>query len=133
MYELSGGVDLIVNSTGGDVIYDKWFKYNKVRAIENSCYELVTMGGDGTVAKSKNYVYGFNANGGELKFVNLNGSSLEKNVSGGLYVYEVTKDAGKAENDNSNQLETANKNWQLKIPVGNSQAVIDKSERITDD
>lgn len=133
MYELSGGVDLIVNSTGGDVIYDKWFKYNKVRAIENSCYELVTMGGDGTVAKSKNYVYGFNANGGELKFVNLNGSSLEKNVSGGLYVYEVTKDVGKAENDNSNQLETANKNWQLKIPVGNSQAVIDKSERITDD
>ena len=28
------GIDLIVNSTGGDVVYDKWFKYNKARAIE---------------------------------------------------------------------------------------------------
>ena len=133
MYELSGGVDLIVNSTGGDVVYDKWFKYNKVRAIENSCYELVTMGGNGTATNSKNYVYGFNANGGELKPVNLNGSSLKRNVSGGLYVYEVTKEAGKGEDDNSNQFETANKNWQLKIPAGNSQHLIDKSERITDD
>lgn len=32
------GIDLIINSTGGNVIYDKWFKYNKVRAIENNCY-----------------------------------------------------------------------------------------------
>ena len=28
------GIDLIINSTGGNVVYDKWFKYNKVRAIE---------------------------------------------------------------------------------------------------
>ena len=131
MYELSGGVDLIVNSTGGDVIYDKWYKYNKVRAIENSCYALVTMGGDGTTSHSKNYVYGFNPNGGELQPVNLNGSSLEQNVSGGLYVYEVAKDTGKA-CDDSKQLETTNKNWQLKIPAGNSQDLIDRADKITD-
>ena len=35
------GIDLIINSTGGNVVYDKWFKYNKVRAIENECYTLV--------------------------------------------------------------------------------------------
>ena len=53
------GIDLIINSTGGNVVYDKWFKYNKVRAIENECYTLVTMGGDGITANN-NYVFGFN-------------------------------------------------------------------------
>lgn len=54
------GIDLIINSTGGDVVYNKWFKYNKARAIENSCYTLVTMGGDGQIANGPNYVFGFN-------------------------------------------------------------------------
>ena len=44
MYGLKD-VDIIINSTGGDVVYDKWYKYNKARAIENSCYAFVTMGG----------------------------------------------------------------------------------------
>ena len=53
------GIDLIVNSTGGNVVYDKWFKYNKARAIENNCYTLVTMGGDSQNVNGKNYVFGF--------------------------------------------------------------------------
>lgn len=40
------GVDLIVNSTGGNVVHSKWYRYNKVRAIENNCYNLCTMGYD---------------------------------------------------------------------------------------
>ena len=132
MYELCGRVDLILNSTGGNVVYDKWHKYNKCRAIENSCYTLVTMGGDGTKDKANSYVYGFNANGGELKPENLNGPSDIKNYPGGLYVYKVSKNPGMAEPDMSNQLETINKKWHLKIPVGNIQSVIDKSYRITD-
>ena len=132
MYELHGGVDLILNSTGGDVVFDKWFKFNKCRAIENHCYELVTMGGDGTVKNPHCYVYGFNPNGGQLKPVNLNGPSDVLNYPGGLYVYEITKDEGSPEADTSNQSETPNKNCQLEIPVGNAQAVLDKAERITD-
>lgn len=132
MYELHGGVDLILNSTGGDVIYDKWFKYNKCRAIENHCYELVTMGGDGTVKNPHCYVYGFNPNGGQLKPVNLNGPSDVLNYPGGLYVYEITKDEGTPEADTSNLFETINKNRQLEIPEGNVQAVLDKAEQITD-
>jgi predicted amidohydrolase len=128
MYELCGGVDVIVNSTGGDVVYDKWFKYNKVRAIENSCYNFVTMGG---YENSKNYVLGFNPNGGMIKPVNLNGSSDYNNISGGIYVYEVTNDCGVGEND-GNQVETINKNWQLEFPVGNTQAVIKSAEKVTD-
>ena len=132
MYSLSGGVDLIVNSTGGNVVHDKWFKYNKARAIENSCYELVTMGGDGEIKNSKNYVYGFNPNGGQLKTININGSSDKKNVPGGLYIYEITKDLGQPEVDNSNMSETLNKKWQLEIPVNGIQNILDKSEKVTE-
>ena len=126
------GIDLIVNSTGGDVIYDKWFKYNKARAIENSCYTLVTMGHDGTAENNHNYVFGFNKNGGQIVPVNLNGESDRFNYPGGLYLYEITKDEGSGEADTSNQTETENKNWQLSFPAGRSGDVIDRSEKISD-
>ncbi len=64
-------IDIIINSTGGDVVYDKWYKYNKVRAIENSCYNFVTMGGNGNVKNPRGYVFGFNPEGKELKPINL--------------------------------------------------------------
>lgn len=126
------GIDLIINSTGGNVVYDKWFKYNKVRAIENDCATLVTMGGNGAVENPHNYVFGFNKNGGQLIPVNLNGDSKRHNVSGGLYVYTINKTDGKAEIDSSNQFETTNKNWQLRWPIKGSQDLLVKSEKITD-
>lgn len=49
------GIDIILNSTGGNVDYNKWFKYNKVRAIENKCFTFSTMGYE----QPNNYVYGF--------------------------------------------------------------------------
>ena len=132
MYELCDGVDLIVNSTGGNVVYDKWFKYNKARAIENSCYNLVTMGGDGNQDNPHCYVYGFNSNGGLLKPLNLNGKSYITNDPGGLYVYEVNKNPGNADTDDSNIFETVNKKWQLEVPIGNIQTIIDKADIILD-
>lgn len=126
------GIDLIINSTGGDVIYDKWFKYNKVRAIENSCSTLVTMGGDGRKENSNNYVLGFNGNGGMINPQNLNGSSNKNNCPGGLYLYEITKEPGMAEPDNSNLTETENKNWQMEFPVEKSADIIEDSKRISD-
>lgn len=133
MYALNGGVDLILNSTGGNVIYDKWYKYNKVRAIENSCYNLVTMGGDDTVVKSNCYVYGFNANGGQLAVHNLYGDSGTINCSGGLYVYEVTADPGLPLNDTSlHQKETINKHSHIGIPVNGIDNVLAKAEKVRD-
>jgi len=126
------GIDLIVNSTGGNVVYDKWFKYNKARAIENNCYTLVTMGGDSQNVNGKNYVFGFNKNGGELEPVNLCGDSTKHNNSGGLYVYEVKTDEGKPEVDTSNQVETENKHWHLKYPAGKSDEFLKLAERLTD-
>ena len=57
------GVDIILNSTGGNVVYDKWFKYNKVRAIENNCFTFVTMAGDGTAAHPSQLCVRVYANG----------------------------------------------------------------------
>ena len=126
------GIDLIINSTGGDVVYNKWFKYNKARAIENGCYTLVTMGGDGQIANSPNYVFGFNKNGGQLEPVNLCGDSLKHNSPGGLYVYEVKDDEGQPEEDTSNQCETVNKHWHFSFPQGRSKQFLKDADRVTD-
>lgn len=125
-------VDLIVNCTGGNVVYDKWFKYNKARAIENNCSVLVTMGGEDYRENNNSYVYGFNKNGGQLKPINLCGDSNRLNVPGGIYVYEVTRDPGLPEPDESNKTETANKYWHMKWPVKGSKEILRSAEKITE-
>lgn len=90
------------------------------------------MGHDGTTENNHNYVFGFNKNGGQITPVNLNGKSDRSNYPGGLYLYEITKDEGSGEADTSNQIETENKNWQLRFPAGQSRDVIERSEKIND-
>ncbi len=132
MYGLKG-IDVIINSTGGNVVYNKWYKYNKVRAIENGCYNFVTMGGDGTVANPHSYVYGFNPNGKELKPFNIIKETTELNSPGGIYVYDTSLDDGYAAQDPShNQSKTPNKNYQLEIPVGGVDEILSQSKRLAD-
>ena len=76
--------------------------------IENNCYTLVTMGGYGKEPNSNNYVFGFNKNGGQLSPINLCADSSKHNISGGLYVYEITNDAGNPEIDTSNKVDGYN-------------------------
>lgn len=129
MYGLYG-IDLIINSTGGDVVYDKWFKYNKVRAIENDCYTLVTMGGNGI--NGNNYVFGFDKNGGQLNAVNLCGDSSKHNIPGGLYLYTVSSDEGIPEADDIKQNETINKKQHLKYPVKSSLGFLESVYKLSD-
>lgn len=132
MYGLKG-VDIIINSTGGNVVYDKWYKYNKVRAIENGCYNFVTMGGDGEVSNPHSYVYGFNPNGKELKPHNIMKKTTELNSPGGIYIYDTSLDDGCSSQDTSfNQLKTLNKNYQLEIPVGGVDEIVSQSKRLAD-
>lgn len=132
MYGLKD-VDVIINSTGGDIVYDKWYKYNKVRAIENSCFNFVTMGGTGNVANPHAYVYGFNRNGKELKPHNLINGNTGLNSPGGIYVYDTLMDDGQAEEDTSlNQLKTSNKNYHIEIPVGDVESLLSKSKKIAE-
>jgi predicted amidohydrolase len=126
IFSLCGGVDILLNSTGGDVIFDKWFKYNKARAIENHCFNLVTMGGNGETGK--NYVYGLNPAGGSIMPVGLN--VQEENVPGGLYLYSLTQDLCKGEPDLSNPVETINKHYDLEIDARNIMDVLSSADRI---
>lgn len=124
------GIDVIINSTGGNVIYDKWFKYNKARAIENDCFTLVTMGGYTAEPTNNNYVFGFNRNGGQIHPVNLCGDSSKHNISGGLYIYEIGEGIAPGEIDTSNQTETENKSWDLEFPVGKSSDLLKGANKI---
>lgn len=127
-------VDVILNSTGGDVVYGKWYKYNKVRAIENNCYNFVTMGGEGRVSNSKAYVYAFNRYGKQLKAQNILSRDNKNNSPGGVYVYDISLDDGCASPDTSlYQNKTPNKNYHLSIPIGNIDSVLNKSIKVDED
>lgn len=128
------GVDMILNCTGGNVVYDKWFKYNKVRAIENHCFTFVTMAGDGTTTNPHNYVYGFTPSGKEMTPTLLNGIYAgKKNVSGGIYIYDTADDDGSAEPDSSiNQVESPNKTSDLYIPVDGVASFLHGGKTLTD-
>ena len=86
------GVDIIINTTGGDVNYLKWYTSNKMRAIENECFTFCTMGcNEPFNKKKKSLTFGFDHNGLELESKLLEGSKLSTND--GIYVYDVdTKD-----------------------------------------
>lgn len=133
MYGLKNA-DIIINSTGGNVVYDKWYKYNKVRAIENGCFVFVTMGGDGQKKNPNNYVYGFSPNGKELSPLLLNGEDASKrNVCGGIYVYDTASDDGQTEIDPSaDQMKSVNKNIDFYIESRNVDSLIMKGEKIKD-
>ena len=128
------GVDIILNSTGGNVVYDKWFKYNKVRAIENNCFTFVTMAGDGTAAHPHNYVYGFTPTGKEMVPKLLNGiDSGKRNIPGGIYVYDTAEYDRTVERDPSiDQAESVNQHSDFDLPVDGIHALIDRAKPIAD-
>ena len=126
-------VDLIINSTGGNVVYDKWYKYNKARAIENSCFNFVTMGGNGLIKNPKSYVYGFNPNGKELVAINGNNENPQNNYPGSIYIYDTALDDGGSSRDSSiNQKKSINRNYHIKFPLGKSSEVLKKAKKLTE-
>lgn len=126
-------VDIILNSTGGNVIYDKWYKYNSARAIENYWYTFVTMGGDVNNEKVNSYVYGFNPNGKELHPVLLNGGPEQVNIPGEIYLYDTDADDNGTQADKSlNQKETVNKKQNFLIPIGNVESLLQTAKKVDD-
>lgn len=127
-------IDIILNSTGGDVRYDKWYKYNKVRAIENNCFTFVTMGGSEKTKGKQCCVYGFTPVGKLMQPTLLNGKYAErKNLPGEIYIYDTAADDGSLEIDPSiNQRETSNKYGDLAIPIAGFDTFIRNSDMLTD-
>jgi predicted amidohydrolase len=129
MYGLNGA-DIIINSTGGNVMHDKWYKSHKARAIENHCYELVTMGEE--QGKNNSYVYGFNPEGGELEFQNLMKNTEVSNDIGTIYTFDLSDDDGQATIDASsiNSKTVVQPNAELQITAGNADSILRKSKLI---
>lgn len=128
------GVDIILNCTGGNVVFDKWNKYNKARSIENNCFSFVTMGGSGEGSNPHNYVYGFTPTGKEMHPILLNGEDKgRRNYSGGIYVYDMSEYDGTSEIDSSaEQAETVNKKEDFQIPVSGIDALVQKGRNLMD-
>ena len=122
------GVDIIINCTGGNVVYDKWHKYTQSRAIENSCYTFTTMGGD---PDGKSYVYGFSPSGKELTPKLIYGKGTSLNISGGIYVYSTGDDDCKGQIDRSiNQNQTENKYKEFMLNSKEFEDVLKTSVKI---
>lgn len=125
------GADIIVNNSGGDIDYNKWYKYNQSRAIENSRYTFVTMGGEANNSKIKSYVYGFNPNGKKLSPKLINYESDTENMPGGIYIYDLADDDASEEPEPSiNQVKTENKYKDIFIPEGNVDSYIQNSLKL---
>ena len=75
-------VDLIINSTGGNVKENKWKVPNCSRAIENKCSVLVTMGNED---KRDSFVFGFDKNGNEIQPEYIDQPNKKSNY--GVYIF----------------------------------------------
>jgi len=138
------GVDIIINSTGGHVDYKKWSYYQKVRAIENKCFTLCTMGYSDDKARNISYVFGYDPCGRHLKYSILNldiSGSTSRNLPGKVYIFDIKKenlhDISKCksfENDEYlNQSETLNKNQDFEIRPDALDNILRESKQIDTD
>lgn len=132
MYGLND-VDIIINSTGDNVNYQKWQHFNKVRAIENNCFSLCVMG-DNVDRKQSSYTFAFTPQGGELApSIIIGDDNEEMDDSGNVYVYAIDSKISYEEKDiNLNQKETVNKRIQYFFDVEHMEDVLDNREQLND-
>ena len=83
------GVDILLNSTGGNVVDAKWDRSNRARAIENNAYAIVSMGNENSIEATRtttNKAYAFDPNGHDIGAIML--------IEDYVYIYELKKVAG---------------------------------------
>ncbi|MBD5451844.1 MAG: hypothetical protein HDR25_04285 [Lachnospiraceae bacterium] len=94
---------------------------------------LNSTGGDGKKEKINSYVYGFNRRGKALSPHLLNGKSCATNIPGGIYLFDLTEDDNDEEVERGfYQKETVNKKGDFRIPVGNIDSILEKSKKLDD-
>lgn len=119
-------VDIIINSTGGNVVYNKWYRYNKVRAIENNCFDFCTMGYSDN-NKGNSYVFGFTPNGKLMNNKALFPIYDNLRDMGNIFVYDTDDyfDDDECECDLSiNQKQTYNEKGEYKIKISDIDSLI---------
>lgn len=96
--------DILINSTGGNVVYTKWYRYSKVRALENNCFNFCTMGYF-VSGKDDSYCFGFTPNGKLMEGVPL----FKGERIGNIFMYDTDTASCEYEDDISlQQQETPN-------------------------
>ena len=127
MYGIQG-IDIIINLTGGNVVYDKWHKYTKTRAIENNCFTFTTMGG---APEENSYVYGFTPSGKELEPEIIYGNGDSLNIPGTVYLYnKIADDSTEQEDRRLNQEHTKNKYVDFVLDSNKLTELLNSSDKI---
>lgn len=127
------GIDILINSTGGNVVHNKWHKFNKVRAIENHCFNFCTMGYSGDYKRINSYVYGYTPTGKSMEYKILPSKKAEQNNIGKVFVYDTSIPCDGTDIDTSiNQKETVNRYQHFYFPYVGAKKLISESKMITD-
>ncbi len=127
-------VDIIINSTGGNVVYKKWYKYNKVRALENNCFNFCTMGYCDN-NKGNSYVFGFTPNGKLMKNNPLFQTSNDLSDLGNIYIYETDDYINYCEvepDPDINQKQTYNEKGDFKLKMSELYSMVSTANKIAD-
>ena len=122
-------IDIIINSTGGNVKHMKWYRHNKVRAIENNCFSFCTMGYDEN-KNGNSFAFAFNPNGKSMDrkplFPIINNNDIDN-----VFIYDTETDDLEYEKDiNFNQKETSNNKGLVDIDAFKINTLLSSSEKI---
>jgi len=120
------GIDILVNSTGGNVVYAKWYRYNKVRAVENECFGFCTMGYEDD-GRENAYAFAFTPKGKLIRSYFL----MQGGVIGNIAVYDTALAPDGFDDDiNLNQTGTLNKYSHYTLDVSTIDAILASSSKI---
>lgn len=123
-------IDILINSSGGNVVYHKWYRYNKIRAIENKCFSFCTMGFEEN-KKANSYTFGFTPNGKPMKYKPLNFIINEWDKIGNIFIYDTDEaDTGYKKDINLKQKETKNNRVMYKLDIKNLGKLIESMKKI---
>ena len=144
MYGLEN-IDLLINSTGGHVDYKKWSYFQKVRAIENKCFNLCVMANYDNSMKNKSYVFAYDRFGCKLPLAIVTSSGLVKNVTDNsikdaLYFFDINKThlvenkyLRYEDDEYLDQKASTNKNIDMFVDVKNIDSIVSKAVKIAPD
>ena len=112
--------DIIINTTGGNVVKSKWHRYNKVRAIENNCFNFCTMGYHDN-SKENSFNFGFTPHGKLMTGIPM----AKGGTIGNITVYDTNNAPTGFEDDiNLNQTETINAKGNYMLDVSKFNDVL---------
>ncbi|MEQ8235285.1 MAG: carbon-nitrogen hydrolase family protein [Syntrophomonadaceae bacterium] len=125
------GADIIINSTGGNIVRTKWHRYQKVRAMENRCFTFCTMGFEGNYNSINSYTFGFTPGGKLMGAFPLFKQGISKGSISNVYVYDTDCDINESEPDiGLDQRETLNKHWHFDITPAVFDSIVASSIKV---